>query len=408
MIKSISCDSDFIRLDFFHFNSNENSDGIFSESFRESEVQKEQNTNLLFDLQWFASAEEEGRTEEPTEHKLKKAREEGRVAKSTEISGALVLLLPVIAIIILAPWIFKNCVEVIRFYFDRCASAELTDGALVYVFYNTFIKIVLPIGLIGMIAGVVGNIVQTKGFLFSTKPIEPKFSKIMPKFGQYFKKTIFSAEGAFNVFKSLFKVIVLFVISYVIISSDIETLLAMMNVSLWSGFCYIAKMAAKILLIAAFVFLAVAIPDYLVQKKQFMESMKMTKQEVKEEYKQMEGDPLVKSRLRQMMRNLLYQNLPKAVSESDVVITNPTHYAVAVKYDRTVAQAPVVNAKGTDDLAMRIKTLAKENNVEIVENKVLARELYTKVEIGDIIPEEYLQAMAIILAKVYTMKGKKL
>ena len=408
MIKSISCDSDFIRLDFFHFNSNENSDGIFSESFRESEVQKEQNTNLLFDLQWFASAEEEGRTEEPTEHKLKKAREEGRVAKSTEISGALVLLLPVIAIIILAPWIFKNCVEVIRFYVDRCASAELTDGALVYVFYNTFIKIVLPIGLIGMIAGVVGNIVQTKGFLFSTKPIEPKFSKIMPKFGQYFKKTIFSAEGAFNVFKSLFKVIVLFVISYVIISSDIETLLAMMNVSLWSGFCYIAKMAAKILLIAAFVFLAVAIPDYLVQKKQFMESMKMTKQEVKEEYKQMEGDPLVKSRLRQMMRNLLYQNLPKAVSESDVVITNPTHYAVAVKYDRTVAQAPVVNAKGTDDLAMRIKTLAKENNVEIVENKVLARELYTKVEIGDIIPEEYLQAMAIILAKVYTMKGKKL
>ena len=408
MMKSISCGSDFISLDFFHFNSNENSDGIFTESLNESEVEKEQNDSLLFDLQWFASAEEEGRTEEPTEHKLKKAREEGRVAKSTEISGALVLLLPVIAIIILAPWIFKNCVEVIRFYFDRCASAELTDGVLVYVFYNTFIKIVLPIGLIGMIAGVVGNIVQTKGFLFSTKPIEPKFSKIMPKFGQYFKKTIFSAEGAFNVFKSLFKVIVLFVISYVIISSDIETLLAMMNVSLWSGFCYIAKMAAKILLIAAFVFLAVAIPDYLVQKKQFMESMKMTKQEVKEEYKQMEGDPLVKSRLRQMMRNLLYQNLPKAVSESDVVITNPTHYAVAVKYDRTVAQAPVVNAKGTDDLAMRIKTLAKENNVEIVENKVLARELYTKVEIGDIIPEEYLQAMAIILAKVYTMKGKKL
>ena len=408
MMKSISCGSDFISLDFFHFNSNENSDGIFTESLNVSEISKEQNDSLLFDLQWFASAEEEGRTEEPTEHKLKKAREEGRVAKSTEISGALVLLLPVIAIIILAPWIFKNCVEVIRFYFDRCASAELTDGALVYVFYNTFIKIVLPIGLIGMIAGVVGNIVQTKGFLFSTKPIEPKFSKIMPKFGQYFKKTIFSSEGAFNVFKSLFKVIVLFVISYVVITSDIQTLLSMMNVSLWSGFCYIAKMAAKILLIAAFVFLAVAIPDYFIQKKQFIESMKMTKQEVKEEYKQLEGDPLVKSRLRQMMRNLLYQNLPKAVSESDVVITNPTHYAVAVKYDRTSMSAPIVNAKGSDDLAMRIKTLAKENDIEIVENKLLARELYTKVEIGDIIPEEYLQAIAIILAKVYTMKGKKL
>lgn len=371
------------------------------------ETQLESQTELIFDLQWFASAEEEGRTEEPSEHKLRKAREEGRVAKSTEINGALVLLLPVIAIIILAPWIFNSCVEIIKFYFDRCVSAELTDSALVDAFYNYFIKLVLPIGLTAMVAGVVGNIVQTKGFLFSTKPIEPKFSKILPKFGQYFKKTIFSMEGAFNVFKSLFKVVILFVASYIIISSDLETLLSMMNVSLWSGICYIAKMAAKILLVAAVVFLGVAIPDYFVQKKQFMESMKMTKQEVKQEYKDMEGDPLVKSRLRQQMRNLLYQNLPKAVSEADVVITNPTHYAVAVKYDKNVMQAPIVNAKGEDEIAMRIKSLAKENNVEIVENKLLARELYTKVEIGDIIPEEYLQAMAIILAKVYKLKGKR-
>lgn len=371
------------------------------------ETQLESQSELIIDLQWFASAEEEGRTEEPSEHKLRKAREEGRVAKSTEINGALVLLLPVIAIIILAPWIFNSCVEIIKFYFDRCVSAELTDSALVDAFYNYFIKLVLPIGLTAMVAGVVGNIVQTKGFLFSTKPIEPKFSKILPKFGQYFKKTIFSMEGAFNVFKSLFKVVILFVASYIIISSDLETLLSMMNVSLWSGICYIAKMAAKILLVAAVVFLGVAIPDYFVQKKQFMESMKMTKQEVKQEYKDMEGDPLVKSRLRQQMRNLLYQNLPKAVSEADVVITNPTHYAVAVKYDKNVMQAPIVNAKGEDEIAMRIKSLAKENNVEIVENKLLARELYTKVEIGDIIPEEYLQAMAIILAKVYKLKGKR-
>lgn len=371
------------------------------------ETQLESQTELIIDLQWFASAEEEGRTEEPSEHKLRKAREEGRVAKSTEVNGALVLLLPVIAIIILAPWIFNSCVEIIKFYFDRCVSSELTDSALVAAFYNYFIKLVLPIGLTAMVAGVIGNIVQTKGFLFSTKPIEPKFSKILPKFGQYLKKTIFSMEGAFNVFKSLFKVVILFVASYIIISSDLETLLSMMDVSLWSGICYIAKMAAKILLVAAVVFLGVAIPDYFVQKKQFMESMKMTKQEVKQEYKDMEGDPLVKSRLRQQMRNLLYQNLPKAVSEADVVITNPTHYAVAVKYDKDVMQAPIVNAKGADEIAMRIKSLAKENNVEIVENKLLARELYTKVEIGDIIPEEYLQAMAIILAKVYKLKGKR-
>ena len=133
---------------------------FFSSCISESDLISSQNSDfqndnsLLFDLQWFATAEEEGRTEEPTEHKLKKAREEGRVAKSTEISGALVLLLPVIAIIILAPWIFNSCVDVIRFYFDRCVSAELTDGALVSAFYITFIKIVLPIGLIGMIAAI--------------------------------------------------------------------------------------------------------------------------------------------------------------------------------------------------------------------------------------------------------------
>lgn len=359
------------------------------------------------DLQWFASAESEGRTEDATEHKLSEARKEGRVAKSTEISGALVMLLPVIALVFLAPWIFNNCVTSIKYFFSRCVTAELTDPNLAASFYYFFLKTVLPIALIAAFAGIIGNIVQTRGFLFSMKPIQPKFSKILPKFGQYLKKTIFSMEGAFNVFKSLFKVVVLFTVSYTIITSDIDKLLALMNVSLWSGICFIAKMAAKILIVSAVFFLIVAVFDYLVQRRQFMESMKMTKQEVKEEYKTMEGDPLVKSRLKQQMRNLLYQNLPKIVSEADVIITNPTHYAIAVKYDREVMQAPMVTAKGADEMAQRIKQLAKDSNVDIMENKLLARELYAKVEIGDIIPEEYLQAMALILAKVYTMKAKR-
>ena len=137
-----------------------------------------------------------------------------------------------------------------------------------------------------------------------------------------------------------------------------------------------------------------------------MESMKMSKQEVKEEYKELEGDPLVKSRLRQYMHQLMTRNMPAAVAKSDVVITNPTHYAVAVEYDSTVMQGPMVTAKGVDSLARRIKEVAVEHQVPIVENRPLARALYAEVEIGEIVPENYYQALAVILANVYTMKGK--
>lgn len=359
------------------------------------------------DIQYFASAEDEGRTEKPSEHKLRKAKEEGRVPKSQEIGGALVLLLPVACILILAPWIFKNCVEIIQFYISRSCSMEITEPAVYITFYYYFGKILLPIFGVSILAAICGNIIQTRGFMFTPKAISPKFNKLIPKFGEYFKRTLFSFEGCFNVIKSIVKVVIIFVVAFSLIKNNINQLLTLLETNLWMGIVFIAKLTGKLLIISACVFLAISIPDYLVQRHQFMESMKMTKQEVKQEYKDMEGDPLVKSRLRQQMRNLLYQNLPKAVSEADVVITNPTHYAVAVKYDKNVMQAPIVNAKGEDEIAMRIKSLAKENNVEIVENKLLARELYTKVEIGDIIPEEYLQAMAIILAKVYKLKGKR-
>ncbi|MGP1587810.1 MAG: flagellar biosynthesis protein FlhB [Treponemataceae bacterium] len=358
------------------------------------------------DLQWFA-AEDEGRTEDATEHKLEEARKEGKVAKSQEIPGALVLLLPVITLVILAPWIFKNILEIIRFYFTQCGKADLEDPALAAVFFTYFLKIFIPIAVVGIVAALSGNLIQTRGFLFSTKPIQPKFSNIVPRFGKYFKKTLFSREGAFNVIKQILKVAIIFFLAFMIIRNDLTNILLLLKVNLYSGFKFVAKKAALLLIAAAVIFLIISIPDYVIQRMQFKEQMKMTKQEVKEEFKQLEGDPLVKSRLRQMMRQLLYQNLPKAVSEADVVITNPTHYAVAVKYDSNVNQAPMVNAKGADETAVRIKKLAKENNVEIVENKLLARELYTKVEIGDIIPEEYYQAMSIILAKVYSLKKNK-
>ena len=247
------------------------------------------------------AAEDEGRTEQPSEYKLEKARKEGRVAKSQEISGALVLLLCVVTIVFLSKWIFSEIITIFKFYFTQCASYDVKNPAFLPAFFDVFIKCVLPIGLISAISAVAGNLIQTRGFIFSLKPIEPKFSKIVPKFGEYFKKTIFSAKGLFNIAKSFGKVAVIVFVGYLYIKKDLFVLIDIIdNGNVAGALGQVAKMAAQILITVAVIFLVISIPDYFVQRHDFMEEMKMTKQEVKEEYKEMEGDPEVKSKLQQM------------------------------------------------------------------------------------------------------------
>ena len=354
------------------------------------------------------AAEDEGRTEQPSEYKLEKARKEGRVAKSQEISGALVLLLCVVTIVFLARWFFSEIITVFKFYFTQCASADVKNPAFLPAFFNVFIKCVLPIALISAVSAVTANIVQTKGFIFSLKPIEPKFSKIVPKFGEYLKKTIFSMKGLFNVAKSFGKVIIICFVGYLYIKKDLFTLIDIIdNGDVAGALAQVARMAAQILITVAVLFLALSIPDYFIQRHDFMEEMKMTKQEVKEEYKEMEGDPEVKSKLQQMQRQLLSQNVRKAVAESDVVIANPTHFAVALKYDTSIADSPMVNAKGEDNQALLIRRIAEENHVPVVENRPVARELYTNVEVGDIIPDIYFTVLAEIYSHLEKFKNIK-
>ena len=354
------------------------------------------------------AAEDEGRTEQPSEYKLEKARKEGRVAKSQEISGALVLLLCVVTIVFLSRWFFSEIITVFKFYFTQCASADVKNPAFLPAFFNIFIKCVLPIALISAVSAVTANIVQTKGFIFSLKPIEPKFSKIVPKFGEYLKKTIFSMKGLFNVAKSFGKVIIICFVGYLYIKKDLFTLIDIIdNGDVAGALAQVARMAAQILITVAVLFLALSIPDYFVQRHDFMEEMKMTKQEVKEENKEMEGDPEVKSKLQQMQRQLLSQNVRKAVAESDVVIANPTHFAVALKYDTSVADSPMVNAKGEDNQALLIRRIAEENHVPVVENRPVARELYTNVEVGDIIPDIYFTVLAEIYSHLEKFKNIK-
>lgn len=366
-------------------------------------------TYLQIDLQWFA-AEDEGRTEDASEYKLDKARKEGRVAKSQELNSAMVMLLTVVTLVFLGKRLFGECVDMFRFFFERCTDPQVDNPNYLRAFFDFFFKMTFPVGIAGIVAGIAGNIIQNRGFIFTTKPLEPDFSKVVPRFGEYFRKTLFSFMGTFNIIKSIGKVVVIAAVSYFLIRRDIPILLlTIQNGNIPGAIGYIAKMTAQLLIVSAVIFVVIAIPDYVVQRREFLENMKMTPQEVKQEYKDMEGDPAVKSHLKQEQQRLLQQNMPKAVAESDVVITNPTHFAVALKYDKEVTeQAPQITAKGEDETAFQMKQIAKENNVPIVENRPLARGLYTDTKVGDIIPETYMRAIVLVYTHIkYNSKKKK-
>ena len=347
------------------------------------------------------AAEDEGRTEEPSEHRLEQARKEGRVAKSQEISSALILLLTITVLLFMGRWMMSQCVYILQYFFTRTNNPDVRDANLFSAFLINFLKMLAPVAGVAVFAGITANIIQNKGFIFSTKPIEPNFNKIVPKFGEYFRKTIFSGKGLFNIAKSILKVTIIVIIGYLTIRKNIFVIIEIVsNGQLYQAVGKIASTAAQIVIIVGVLFLALSIPDFFVQRKEFRESMKMTKQEVKQEYKELEGDPEVKGRLQQMQRQLLAQNIPKAVKEADVVITNPTHYAVVLKFEENVDEAPKVTAKGEDQTALYIKQLARENDIPIQEDRPLARGLYTDVQIGAIIPDIYWKAIALVYSHI--------
>ncbi len=364
------------------------------------------NSGFGFDLQWFA-AEDEGRTEDPTELKLKKAREEGKVAKSAELTSALVLLFPIISLGFLSPFLLKQMKEMMSYFLTLSTQSNIVgESRLFYAFMIYYVKLVGPIALIAFTAALLANILQV-GFVFSVKPITPDLNRISPNFVKFFQKSFFSAEAAFNLAKSIFKVLIIGIIAYLNIKGEIGTIIEFLTSPFGYSFVVLSKMAFKILIEASIAMLFLALPDYFFQRKKHLESLKMSKQEIKEERKSTEGDPLVRNRLRERMREIMNQNMLAKVPEADVIVTNPTHFAVGMEWKREAMAAPMVTAKGQDNMALRIKEIAKENDVPIVENKPLARALYAEVEIGDIIPEKYYQVMAVILAEVYRLNGEK-
>lgn len=372
----------------------------------ERELLREQNLLLLqqMDLQWFGP-EDEGRTEDPTDHKVRKSREEGKVAKSADLASSIVLLFCVLSLGIFGKYLLKGVGDILIFYLSEASQFDITGRSnLLALLVVQFAKVIVPFVAIAFVAAIIGNVAQF-GFLFSTKPITPDFKKIVPNFGKFFSKSFMSGEAIFNLGKALFKVAVVAMISFVNIWIRLETIVGLLGQPIWSSFSFLAGTIFTIMIEASLVFLLLAIPDFFFQKKQHMDSLKMTKQEVKQEHKEFEGDPLVKNRLRERMREILSGNMIRNVPDADVVITNPTHYAVALQYDRSTMGAPVVLAKGEDHLALRIREIARENAVPMVENKPLARTLYEELEPGDEIPEQYYEAIALVLREIYEMNG---
>ena len=359
-----------------------------------------------FHLQWFA-AEDEGRTEEPTEHKVQEARKEGKVAKSQDVSSSVVLLFSVLTIWIASEFLYNRMLDMVRFYFASAAEIDITTDTTAYnAFFGFFIPMVLPVVIVAFIAAFLGNVLQV-GFLFSTKPITPDLSKAAPKVGKWFERSFASVEALYNFFKSLGKVIIIAALAYVNIRIRIGQFANLVNMPFRQGFAVVAGAAFSLVLQASIILLVVSIIDYFWSRRQHLEQLKMTKQEVKEERKQYEGDPQVKNRLRKRMQELLSQTMIQNVPQADVVVTNPTHFAVALQYDAVRMQAPVVVAKGADNIAFRIREVAEENGVPVFENRPLARALFAELEIGDEIPEQYYQALVTILKEVYRMKNKK-
>jgi flagellar biosynthetic protein FlhB len=361
---------------------------------------------LAIDLQWFAD-EDESRTEEPTEIKLQRLREEeGQVPKSQEFVAALGLLLPALAILFLAPSMLRTCVEMVRFFLLRAVELDPTRDRLVAVTVIRYLALLAaPILAASVAAALFSNLIQT-GFIFTTKPLGPDFSRVIPRVGQFFRRTIFSADGIFNLLKSVVKMAIIGSVAWFLIRSDIDQIINLQKAGLWLGFTAIASLAARMLIFSALLLLLLAIPDYMFQRWRFRERNRMSRQELKEERRQYEPDPMVQERIRRRMRNLMSQNIEAAVPQADVVITNPTHFAIALKYEYRM-EAPQVTAKGADEVAFRIRRIAEENEVPLVENKPLARALFRETEVGDMVPQPFWEAVALVIKNVIRLNEER-
>ncbi len=346
------------------------------------------------------------KTEKATPKKRKDERKKGNVFLSKDAVTAVSLIASFYALKVFAPTIFSSTQDMLKRYISLAGTKEtflVTDiGSTFFDLCMVFLKCAMPLVLISMLVAIVVTMAQTK-MLFSSKAFAPKFNRINPLNGI---KKMFSLRAVVELIKSLFKIIVLLYIAYTVLIDEVATLPALIDMLPVTAINKTGEIVMDVVLKSGIAFVFLAAADYLYQWWEYEKNMKMSKQEIKDEYKQIEGNPQIKGRQRNLQQQRSRQRMMQNVPEADVVIRNPTHFAVALKFERDKDRAPRVVAKGMDQLALRIVKVAEENDVYVTEDKPLARALYDAVEVGDEIPEEFYKAIAKVLAYVYNLKEK--
>lgn len=350
------------------------------------------------------SDQEQDKTEQPTSRRREQARQDGSFAVSKELPTLFIITGGLVILYFSGLWIVTGVTDFMRESFSRTYGGELTvkdlSGLFGHITFKFFL-IMVPVLMIPA-CGAVAYILQN-GFSLSAKPLTPDFKKINPVSGA---KKLFSMNAVAELVKSVMKVGILSYVVYVNVAKEWATMPFLMEMETVSSLTYIAKVSVTIMTKTVWVLVLIALVDYLFQKWNFEKSLRMTREEVREEMKEMEGDPNVKARIKSIQRELARKRMMQDVPAADVVVTNPTHLAVAIKYDKTKADAPIVVAKGADFVAERIREIAKKHRVPLVENKPLARTLFKSVDIGKEVPVSLYKAVAEVLAYVYRLRSK--
>ncbi|SNZ09672.1 flagellar biosynthetic protein FlhB [Terribacillus aidingensis] len=353
------------------------------------------------DLQFFAGE----KTEKATSKKRQDTRKKGQVAKSQDINTAFLLLLSLGLLALMGGYFKDQFLYLFTHVFDEYLTKDITANTVQTLLIEMSIslaKIVGPVMAIAIIAGVVSNFAQF-GFLFSPEAIKFDLKKMDPIQGA---KRIFSARALVELVKSLLKISLVGAVTFIILWQNMDTVMTMFTKTAENALQFFGRITLYMGFAATVVLLFIAVIDYVYQRFDFEKNIKMSKQDIKDEHKNMEGNPLIRSKIKEKQRQMSMMRMMSEVPKADVVITNPTHFAIAIQYDESKSDTPIVVAKGMDHVAFRIREIAKANNVTMVENKPLARGLYSKVELNQPIKEEFFQAVAEVLAFVYRTERK--
>ncbi|MHA6258724.1 flagellar biosynthesis protein FlhB [Sporosarcina sp. CAU 1771] len=357
---------------------------------------------LRLDLQFFAGE----KTEKATEKKRQDSRKKGQVLKSQDVTSAIVLLSVFLFLFFASGFMRDRFFHFFTQTFTQYVPMKQFDAESVMLIYMDVLMamafILLPVMAVAMIAAIAGNLFQF-GLLFTGETLKVDLKKIDPIKGL---KRIFSIRAIVELMKSILKISFIGTVTFLIVWTNLDKVLTLAFKSPGDILSTVGQLTALMGIVASFVLLFISILDFIYQKYDYEKNLRMSKQDIKDEHKNTDGDPLIKSRIKQRQREMAMRRMMQEIPDADVVITNPTHYAIAIKYSDGEMDAPVIVAKGVDFVAQKIKLVANEHEVVMVENRPLARALYDEVEIGSAVPEEFFKAIAEILAYVYRIQRK--